>query len=185
MICINGKMILVDPLLQSRTNSGNETYCYQHSRKRNFISHQKINYMRAKTLAFFFLFPILISCDQKTEKYFEDVTDITIPASARVNRDEYRDMGQGHSQVLELNLEAVAKNELLHSILKSHYFKHIDTIINPLNPMPLIQHGKYKGLWYKQKNGFAFYGTTLNERDVITATFDSMERKMTFGSFAD
>jgi len=69
-----------------------------------------------------------------------------IPVSAQVIRDEYRKMGPGYSQVLEVNLEAKAKNELLQSILQSHYFKHTDTIINPLNPMPLIQRGKYKGL---------------------------------------
>lgn len=141
--------------------------------------------MRTISIVFFILFTIHISCNQESRKYFGDITDVTIPASAQVTRNEYRKMGQGHTQVLEVSLEAKANNKLLQSILQSHYFKYIDTIINPLNPMPLIQHGKYKGLWYKQKNGFAFYGTTLNERDVITATFDSIRKKATFGTFAD
>ena len=58
-------------------------------------------------------------------------------------------------------------------------------ILGPSGPKPLIQYGLYKGLWYTQKNGYTFYATTLNDQDVITATFDPTKKKATFGIFAD
>jgi hypothetical protein len=120
-----------------------------------------------------------------SKRTFENITDVTIPQSAKVIRDEYTNMGPGYAKVLELTLNLKDKNDLLYSIYKSHYFKLMDSIPNPRNVMPLIQHGKYKGLWYKQKDGFAFFGRTLNDRDVFTATFDSIENKASFGTFAD
>ncbi len=141
--------------------------------------------MKIISIVFLILFSTITSCSQKSIQYFADITDVDIPASAKVLRDEYRKMGSGHSQVLELKLELDATSKLLRAIINSHYFKQIDTITDPISQQPLIQYGKYKGLWYKQKNGYAFYGTTLNDRDVVTATFDSVGRKATFGIFAD
>jgi hypothetical protein len=142
--------------------------------------------MRTAIIIFFFFLLIFISCSYKSKKYFEGITDVTIPASAKVIRDEYNKMGSaGHAQVLEVKLEVDATHKLMQSIIKSHYYKQIDTIIDPVGYVPFIQHGKYKGLWYKHKNGYAFHGRTLNDRDVITATFDSIENRASFGIFAD
>ena len=127
----------------------------------------------------------LVSCSQNNRDYFGNITDVTIPASAIVTREEHNKMGPGYAKVLEVNLDADATNRLLISIEKSHYYKNIEPILTRSGPKPLIQYGQYKGLWYRQKNGYVFFGTTLNDRDVITATFDPTKKKATFGIFAD
>jgi hypothetical protein len=141
--------------------------------------------MRILKAVLFIVFVPLISCSQNSKQHFSEITNVTIPASAQIIRNEYNKMGTGYAQVLEVNLNENAANKLLESIVKSHYYKQIDTILNPLGHKPLIQHGKYKGLWYRQKDGYLFYGTTLNDRDVVTATFDSIKKKATFGIFTD
>lgn len=141
--------------------------------------------MRALILVLLILFTTFISCTQDSRGYFEKIADVSIPASSKVTRDDYYKMGPGYACVLEMKLEPDAADGLLQSIFKSGYYKQIDTLVDPLGPMPLILRGKYKGLWYRNKKGYAFYGVTLNERDVITATFDTLTKEASFGIFAD
>ena len=71
-----------------------------------------------KVLFFIMLAP-LVSFSQNNKNYFGRITDVTIPASARIAREEHNKMGPAYAKVLEVNLDSDAFNVLLNSIEKS------------------------------------------------------------------
>ena len=116
---------------------------------------------------------------------FEEFTAITIPASAKVVNDEHQDMGQDYGKVLELHLDNNAQADLLHFVTGSPFYKPINISDNIVKPDLFQQVGQRRGLWYRNKRGYAFYGSTIDSRDNVTATIDTIASKTYFQYLAD
>jgi hypothetical protein len=142
--------------------------------------------MKSKAFILSLLSFYLLSCRQSNKDVFEEFTDITIPSSAEVIKDEYQDMGQNFGKVLELQLDPKSVLEIKLSISKSRFFNASAFINNNvINPELMRSTKKKKGVWYREPKGYAFYGSTNDEREDVTATIDTAHRIAKFQYLAD
>jgi hypothetical protein len=128
----------------------------------------------------------LLSCRQSNKDVFEEFADITIPSSAKVIKDEYQDMGQDYGKILEMQFNSKSQTEIELSIRKSHFFNASAFIDNNIiNPELLRSTNNRKGVWYRYPKGYAFYGSTNDQREDVTVSIDTIQRIARFQYLAD
>lgn len=123
---------------------------------------------------------------QANKKVFEKFTDISIPKNAQVIKDEYQDMGQDYGKVLELNLDHQSQKDFEEAIKRSCFFDPSAFTDNNIVPEHYM-HSKdeRRGIWYRNKSGYAFYGSTLDEQDNVIVTIDTIKKVAKFQYLAD
>ena len=129
-------------------------------------------------------FILLTSCSTSYRKQFENLTDIEIPNSAIVTKQEYQDMKQDFSKLYEIKLDKFSIGNIKGSILKSMYYDSTVFNVNGVIESKTLRPGNVNGLWYHDSVGFSFYGMTTDMRGIIIAKIDSiaMTAKFEYGS---
>jgi len=90
-------------------------------------------------------------------------------------------MGQDVGKVLEFQINDKSKSELELSVIKSLFFNSSAYIENNvINPELLHTIDNKKGVWYRTSNGYAFYGSTIDERSNVTANIDTLRKLVRF-----
>jgi hypothetical protein len=137
-------------------------------------------------IIFSFLVSSIVACNQSNKNVFEEFTDIKIPESVKVINDAYQDMGQDYGKVLELSLNIQSTSELELSVLKSTFFNSSIFINdNIISSELLYSIGNRKGIWYRNKMGYAFFGSTLDEKENVTVSIDTVHKIAKFQYLAD
>ncbi len=120
------------------------------------------------------------SCRYNNESVFEEATDISIPSSTTITKDEYHDMGQDYVKILQLKLNEKSAKAIELSILKSSYFNSAIKSDSGIDASQQIKFQNVSGIWYRYQNGFKFHGNSNKNRDVILAEIDTVKM---IGSF--
>gem|GEM_PF-2172793 len=137
--------------------------------------------MQNRIILPFLLLFFFTGCDKSNKTTFEEFADIRIPTSIKVFKDEYQDMGQDVGKVLEFQINDKSKSELELSVIKSLFFNSSAYIENNvINPELLHTIDNKKGVWYRTSNGYAFYGSTIDERSNVTANIDTLRKLVRF-----
>ncbi|WP_332736252.1 hypothetical protein [Flavihumibacter sp.] len=115
---------------------------------------------------------------------FEKLTKINIPKDVVVTKQEYLDMNQDFAKKFEIKLNRTSLADLKLSILNSTYYNSAVFIDNGIIDSKLFQKAHEKGLWYRDNNGYSFYGFINNGREVVIAKVDTlaMTAKFEYGS---
>ncbi len=138
-------------------------------------------------MRFVFIFLLLIgivSCGTGNKSVFEENTDISIPSSAQIVKDEYQDMMQDYVRILHLKLNNKSKEAILLSVLKSVYFNSSVKSDSGVYASQKIQKGDQAGIWYRYQNGFRFLGS-YKEHDNIYVNIDTVKMIAEFEYFSD
>lgn len=137
-------------------------------------------------LYFCFLMLLFVSCKNDNRKTFEDFTNVRIPKSSKIIKAEYQDMFQDNGILLVLQLNKKSKDEIISSIkISKFYNSDIFIVGNNINESVFVRNKNIKGIWYRDNAGYSFYGSTINERDNVTATIDTLKMTAKFQYLAD
>ena len=103
-----------------------------------------------------------------------------------MTNDKHEDIGLDYEKTLELRYDKKTWTEIELSILKSRFFdSSFYTDINVVNEHQLIAIGDTRGIWYRDKTGYSFFGLTNNNRDNITVKMDTTIMSAKFQYLAD
>jgi hypothetical protein len=141
--------------------------------------------MRFKFILYILILITTASCRISNKKVFEEFSDIHIPTTAKVFNDQYQVLGQDFVKILELKLDKISKADLELSILKSKFFNSAIYSDKGILESQQLTIDHKKGLWYRDKNGYSFYGSANNEKDIVTVTIDTLAMNAQFKFSAD
>ena len=114
------------------------------------------------------------SCGTGNRWRFEKFTDIDLPSSISIVKDEYQDMGPDFARILEVKLNNSSLAEMKTSIEKSKFFNPSFYSDNGVQESQLQKVGDIQGVWYRNKMGFSFLGRYDNKTCNIYVAIDTV-----------